>query len=131
VKEHLKINSKIQFHVNWVLVPSLTFIFGLPWGFLIKEHRRAKRLHQLTGKKWLFDQSIAQLGGIVHLLNFAIYFQVFFHSSQVWPTWLSWLCAFVVVLFGLLLYVALFEVVPKLRETMAKQHPEYHLAQGL
>jgi hypothetical protein len=70
----------MQFHVNWVLIPTLTMVFGAPWYFLIREFRRSKKIKKATGKKWLFDQSIAQLGGLVHLMNFGIYFQVFFHN---------------------------------------------------
>jgi len=115
----------MQFHINWVLIPTLTLVFGLPWYVLIKEFKRSKRIKDKTGKKWLFDQSISQLGGLVQFMNFAIYFQVFFHNQSVWPFWLTILFTVLVVVFGLLLYIAIREVAPKFRKTMAAQYPEY------
>jgi len=115
----------MQFHVNWVLIPTLTMVFGAPWYFLIREFRRSKKIKMATGKKWLFDKSIAQLGGLVHLMNFGIYFQIFFHNEQVWPVWLSILFSIFVIAFGLLLYIAILEVAPRLRKNMAEQYHDY------
>lgn len=122
---HQLLVYSMQYHINWVLIPTLTLIFGIPWYYLIREYRRSGRIKKVTGKKWLFDQNISQLGGIVHLMNFAIYFQVFFHTTEVWPNWLSLIFSVLAISFGLLMYVAIFRVAPKMRRDMAKQYPDY------
>lgn len=116
----------MAYHVNWVLVPTLTLLFGIPWYVQIKEYNRTKKLKASTGKKWLIDHTIAQLGGLVHFMNIAIYFQVFFHNKGVWPNSLALGVSILVVSFGLLLYIAIAKVVPQLRGDMAKQYVTYH-----
>lgn len=120
-------NVAMVYHVNWVLVPTLGLLFGVPWYFWIKEYRRSKKTMNTTGKKWLFENTISQIGGMVHLMNIAIYFQVIYHSDTTWSTFLSIVFSVGVVLFGMLIYVAIYEVTPKLRKEMAKNYPDYKL----
>lgn len=116
----------MAYHVNWVLAPTLTLLFGIPWYVLIKEYKHTKKRKAITGKKWLLDHTIAQLGGVVHFMNIAIYFQVFFHNKGVWSNSLALGVSILVVFFGLLLYIAIAKVVPQLRKDMAKQYITYH-----
>jgi hypothetical protein len=115
----------MTYHVNWVVVPTLGVLFGVPWYFWIKEFKRSKHIKKETGRKWLFDNIISQLGGLVHLMNIAIYFQVIYQNKSVWPVSLAVIFSVCVILLGMLLYTAVYVVTPRLREAMAKQHPDY------
>ncbi|MBV7269187.1 hypothetical protein [Winogradskyella luteola] len=120
------LSFSMQYHTNWVVIPTLTVLFGFPWYFWIKEFKRSRRLKKQTGKKWLFDNTISQLGGLVHVMNFAIYFQVFYQNKQVWPVSLSVIFSICAVLIGMLIYIAVYVVTPKLRNEMAQHNPEYN-----
>ncbi|WP_299114799.1 hypothetical protein [uncultured Winogradskyella sp.] len=116
----------MEYHSNWLVIPTLTVLFGFPWYFWIKEFKRSKRLKKQTGKKWLFDNTISQLGGLVHVMNFAIYFQVFYQNEQTWPVSMSVVFSICTVLIAMLIYIAVYVVTPKLRYQMEKHYPEYN-----
>lgn len=118
----------MQFHVNWVLIPTLGILFGLPWYIFIQEFKRNKRTKNNTGKKWLFDHTISQLGGLVHIMNIAVYLQVIYQTSSSWSLLISIIFSVLAVLFGLMLYVSIFVAIPQLRKTMSEQHPDYKFA---
>lgn len=118
----------MQYHINLVLIPTLGFLFGLPWYIVIKCYKRNKRIKRQIGKKWLFNHTISQLGGLVHLMNFAIYFQIIYQTSNPWSFLMSQIFSVLVVAFGLILYIAIFIVTPKLRNQMSEQYPDYKFA---
>lgn len=73
---------------QWQENPNLTFDEALKnefkrfgvlcyYGFyLIKESIKYKKTQKQTGKKWLFENVIVQLGGFIHLLNIGIYMPI-------------------------------------------------------
>ncbi|WP_166960049.1 hypothetical protein [Yeosuana marina] len=94
--------------------------------YILKELKRIKKINKQTGKKWLFENVIAQLGGLIHFLNIGIYMPLINFDRQ-WDTLalLSFSTCFVVYI--LLLFVSIKVVTPRLKEKLSKEHPEYKL----
>ena len=115
----------MEYNINLVMVPTLTLLFGLPWYTFIKNFRTVKRQKQQTAKKWLFEQTLSQLGGLVHVMNIALYLEIIYQNQIPWSFWPSLIFSIFVVSFLVLLYVAIFEVTPRLRKQMEKLYPEY------
>ncbi|WP_179344655.1 hypothetical protein [Winogradskyella ursingii] len=111
-----------------VVVPICLVFLVVPIWFMIQKQKQIKKLKRETGKKWLFDNIGMQLGGLIHFFNIGIYASVIFDLDRTLPNLILFFISAFLVLFGLTLYISIFIVSPKLRMTMAKQHPEYKLA---
>lgn len=116
------------FHMYWLLIPSLTLVFGVPWYFLIKQSIAIKRTKKETGKQWLFNRTLVQLGGIVHFLNFAIYFQILFQTGSQWSEVFMFSFSVIIVLMGLIIYTAVYIVTPLLQKQMSDHYADYNFA---
>jgi hypothetical protein len=110
---------------NWMVIPTIAILFIAPTVFFINATKQIRKTENLTNKKWLFDSISLQLGGLVHILNIGLYSGVFFESMSNWPTFYQLVFSAVIVLFGMIIYISIFIVSPKLKKDMAKQHPEY------
>jgi len=110
---------------NWMLIPTFATLFIVPVFFFINVTKRIRKTEQLTNKKWLFDSINLQLGGLIHILSIGLYSGAFFESINSWPIYLQAVCSAITVLAGMIIYISVFIVSPKLRKQMAKQHPEY------
>ncbi|WP_400075837.1 hypothetical protein [Winogradskyella sp. R77965] len=110
---------------NWIVIPTFATLFVAPTVFFIHMTKQIRKTEQLTNKKWLFDSINLQLGGLVHILSIGLYSGVFFESINSWPIYLQAVFSIISVLFGMIIYISVFIVSPKLRRQMAKQHPEY------
>ena len=94
--------------------------------YLIKESIKFKKTQKQTGKKWLFENVIVQLGGFIHLLNIGIYMPII-NFDREWDPLALWSFSICLVIYVLLLYVSIKVVSPKLRQKLSKEHPEYNL----
>ncbi|MGZ0015641.1 hypothetical protein [Yeosuana sp. AK3] len=115
---------------NYVIMPMLIIIFTLVIFSSAKVFKQIKRNQKETGKKWLFENVIAQLGGFVHFLNFG--FQVLVNSTNwKWNSISLVVFSFCIVMYMLLFYISIKVVSPKLKEKLSKEHPEYKLSLNL
>ncbi|MBC2843835.1 hypothetical protein [Winogradskyella flava] len=110
---------------NWIVIPAFTILFIVPTVFFINVAKRIRKTEYVTNKKWLFESINLQLGGLIHILSIPLYTGVFFESIDKWPILFQVICSIVIVLLGMLIYISIFIVSPKLRIQMAKQHPDY------
>jgi len=110
----------------WLLLISCLILVFIPFRFFYKQGKRIKSIKKKTGKKWLFETIVIQLGGLSHIFNIGIYISIILdiEGRALSTIWLLVLSTFM-VLFALVLYVSIVIVAPKLRKQMAKQHPEY------
>ncbi len=107
-----------------VAILGLTFLVLIY--YFVNEALKIKALKKQTGKKWLFDRTLAQLGGLFNLLNIGIWLpHVDFSGS--WSPLFQAVFSVLTVLYVLLVFVAIKVVTPKMREKFAKEHPEYKL----
>ena len=98
----------------------------VPIWFFYNQSKRVKHLKKQTGKKWLFESTVMQLGGLSQIFNIGIYVSVILDvERRVLSTTALIIFSSVIVLFALVLYISIFIVAPKLRKAMANQHPEY------
>ena len=112
---------------NWMVIPTFAILFITPTIFFINVSKQIRKTEYHTNKKWLFDSISLQLGGLVHVLSIGLYSAVFFESMTNWPILFQALFSLTAVLFGMIIYISIFIVSPKLRKDMAKLHPEYKL----
>ena len=110
---------------NWIVIPTFAILFIVPIIFFINMTIQIRKTGHLTDKKWLFDSINLQLGGLVNILNIGIYSGYFFESISDWSTLFQVVFSAVIVLLAMIIYISVFIVSPKLRNDMAKQHPEY------
>ena len=110
---------------NWIVIPTCAILFIAPTVFFINRTKQIRRTEYHTNKKWLFDSISLQLGGLVHVLNIGLYNGVFFESISSWPILSQAVFSAAAVLFGMIIYISMCIVSPKLRKEMANQHPEY------
>ncbi|WP_296315205.1 hypothetical protein [Winogradskyella sp. UBA3174] len=111
----------------WVVGVSSFLLFVIPIYKIYKQSQRIKRIKKQTNKKWLFDNTSLQLGGMIQSLNIVIQIG-FFNRDAIWSNAFSLSFSVAIVLFSLALYIAIYIVSPKLRKDMAKQQPDYKFA---
>ncbi|OZV70799.1 hypothetical protein [Winogradskyella aurantia] len=110
----------------FLLVVCLTLMF-FPFRYIYKQGKIIKRRQKQTGKKWLFESTMVQLGGLMYVLNIGIYISIVFEiGEKLSNTKLVFLSAFLIC-FGLCLYVSICIVAPKLKQEMLKQYPNYQI----
>ncbi|MFP4844609.1 hypothetical protein [Winogradskyella sp. PE311] len=124
-------------YYNLLLIIENRFLFLLitcvvlvvvPIWFFYNQAKRVKYLKKQTGKKWLFESTVMQLGGLSQIFNIGIYASVILDvERRTLSTTALIIFSLVIVLFALVLYISIFIVAPKLRKAMAKQHPEYKI----
>lgn len=132
----------LTFIFVWALFNSINFLedkMTLIWGvvfvifvahifhlvkFKISINKRKKK----TGKKWLFENCIIQLGGLIHVLYYVFYFRRFFDSNRQWTSTTTLLVSICIVLYVLIFYISSVVIPKKLKEKMAIEHPEYKVA---
>jgi len=115
----------IDYRFSVLLVSTLVLTFA-PIAFMFKHGKMIRSIKKKTGKKWLFNAAIMQLGGLSHVFNMGIYISIILDVERrtLSTTALIVLSSFM-ILFALILYVSIFIVSPKLKKQMAEQHPEY------
>lgn len=115
------------FDKTYLMVTIIAGVFIIDIYHLLKFRNKIKRRSKQTGRKWLFENSIIQLGGLIHFLNVGIWFQPLFRSNREWTDISELTVAICIVFYVLILYVSIRVVPEKLIEKMAKEHPEYIL----
>ncbi|WP_296382437.1 hypothetical protein [Winogradskyella sp.] len=110
----------------WLLLITCFILLFFPIKFFYKQGKLIKFSKKETGKKWLFESTVIQLGGLSQIFNIGIYVSIILDLERrtLNTTTLIILSSFI-VLFGLVLYISIYIVTPKLRKQMANQHPEY------
>jgi len=105
----------------WVIVWVIT-------GFFILTYRvtRLKKLQKKTGKKWLFENINATLGGYINVVNLLLQIILYNKSSNYTQTTLI-LIASGLMLLSILHYILIKIIPPKLEEIYTKQYPEHKL----
>lgn len=109
-----------------VLILLMMSVLCFYFFYVLKESKRIKRIQKQTGKKWLFEKVIAQLGGFIHLLNIGIYMPIINFDKE-WDTLSQLYYSVCLVIYFLLLFVSIKIVSPKLKAKLSKEHPEYNI----
>ncbi|MFT5627365.1 MAG: hypothetical protein ACJA1H_001807 [Glaciecola sp.] len=94
---------------------------------LYKSSKNIKLRQIETNKKWLFESSFLQLGGLIHFLNIGIYVPLIFNTNTQWSQTFVFVLSISIVIYFLVLFVAIKIVSPKLRQKFSEQHPEFIL----
>lgn len=108
----------------WFVGFTILLLFAIPIYKIYKQTKRIKQIKKQTNKKWLFDHTALQLGGIIQFLGVFIQI-IFFNNWALLSDTFSLVLSVVIVFVALVLYVALYIASPILRKNMAKKHPDY------
>jgi len=107
----------------------MVFVIGILISLLsisFTKHREIKKRQKETGKKWMFEQTVANLGGIylVIQLPVQIFLRLDFNSLS---TNQEILFSIFGVLFGLLCFIIIYVIPLRMEEIMQEHFPEYKL----
>lgn len=109
------------------VLPSACAVFYLVSMWHIVTLKKAiKQRKKETGKQWLFESVMIQMGGLISILNSAIVPQTFVNANQ-WTHTFVLMASIGLVLIGLCLYISIKIVPARLQAKLAEQHPEYGL----
>ncbi|MDT0558082.1 hypothetical protein RM697_05465 [Ichthyenterobacterium sp. W332] len=113
----------------WVILTSCIGLTIVPFVFMYRQKKRITAVKKVTGKKWLVDAVVMQLGGIMYFFNIGMYVAIFTDPSKTTMSNTTLLiAAIIIVLLALVLYVSIFVVAPQLRAHVAKQHTVYKIS---
>ncbi len=111
---------------EYITIPILGLTFLVFIGYVINQSRKIKALKEQTGKKWLFDTTFVQLGGLSSLYNIGIWLP-YIDFSGAWSPLYQAIFSVLTVLYVLLCIVSITVVTPTLRKKFAKENPEYKI----
>ena len=112
---------------------NIFFIFSLPMlmimVFLVysfKNYNQVKR----KNKQFLFEDIMINLGSFVLFLNapFQILATYIIINKQTWNFQMEISYTLTVVVMGIIYYILVFELPPKIRAILVKEHPEYQIS---
>jgi len=94
--------------------------------FFIKKSIAIKKHQKLTGKKWLFEDTIKTLGGLLFILQFFYQTILLIHRFSNWSQYYFLIFSLFFVLGGFFLYIV-FNLIPKkMEDLMEQQFPLYN-----
>tara|TARA_R110002073_G_scaffold40547_5_gene115178 strand:+ start:317924 stop:318619 length:696 start_codon:yes stop_codon:yes gene_type:complete len=103
----------------------LALIFIIPVIFVITKSVAIKKRYKLTGKKWLFQNSLLSLGGLTYFAQIPIQLYLSTNYSIHLTYTLQLLISILFVLIGIFIYISIKIIPSKMEETIAKEYPEY------
>ncbi len=116
------INNK-ELVVNIIVI----LLFITPFLLMIFKAKKVKKTKKETNKKWLFDNVIMQLGGIIHFINIGTYTPILFQDNLHWSTTANILFVGSFSIYVMILVISTQIVNPKLAKQFAKQYSDYIL----
>ncbi len=115
---HFKINRTVFF-------TAMILISVFPLIYLFKFRKKLQEKVKTTGKKYLFEENIANLGGIAGAVTLPL--QITLQAQNIYnQTTAIWLSLFITV-YVLYLYISVFEMPKKIRKIIKKNHPDYKI----
>ena len=113
---------------NKIIVLGLPlFIVSFPFFHIYKSAKKMRLKWKQTGKKYMFEEYIANLGGLGVLLQFPFQFLTHYVDKEIWTNKMELGYSITMVLCILVLYVFVYEIPPKVSAILAKEHPEYQI----
>jgi len=115
-------------HNEIVIFSMLTVLMSLPLISIFISGKKQKRKIKEGKKRYMFEDYITNLGGLVTFFQFPFQIIINFDDNKIWTLNLELFFTSVFVIFGLVLYIAIYIIPPKVREILAKEHPEYQIS---
>lgn len=111
---------------NFILITTIILLTIIPFRHFYLEIKYVKHLQKETSKKWLFDATLLQLGGLSGVFNISAYGSLIYQLQDIPSKTVALvIISTIIVIFSLVLYISIYIVSPQLRKNMAKQHPDY------
>ncbi len=115
---HFKINRN-------VFLTLLLLLSIFPLYYVYKYRKELNKKVKKTGKKYLFEEYIFNLGGMVGIVQLP--FQLFLNIKNIHHPKVAFWTSIFMVIYGLLMYIVTFILPKKIPEIIAKEHPEYEI----
>ncbi len=112
---------------EFILIPLALLIVVIPLIYSYRAYKKTKKRKQLTGKKWLMDSILMQLGGIFYIINCVIQFIIPFQNNKQLSPFYILIFSIIIVSLGIALFVSIKIVTPNLQEKLVKEQPDYLL----
>ncbi|MCK5638497.1 MAG: hypothetical protein KAH67_07280, partial [Flavobacteriaceae bacterium] len=109
----------------------VTIYFGLffltIFSFMYYNQKRTKASIKQTGRKWLYHDSIKNMGGVLSLMGTIPSLYNFLIDEPKWSQINVLITSIFIVLLSLLIYILIKIIPARLEEEIIQQYPEYKL----
>lgn len=123
----IKILLSIIENKEYLFATIIFIILGFSALHMYRTKKAIKIRHKKTGKKWLFDNAIMQLGGFVHVSFLLIQIPNFDHLLMLETNAGALIFSIIISLYVMIIYVSM-GIVPKIiKEKMKKRYQELYL----
>jgi hypothetical protein len=112
---------------KYIIFTMVLVILIIPFIHMCKNSRKIKLKVKKTGRKYMFEDHISNLGFGGGLIQFPIQILIRFVDSSGWTFTTEVLFTSILVICMLTFYILIFIIPPKVRAIIAKEHPEYQL----
>jgi len=116
----------VNYNKYVILVMVLTILI-IPFIYMYKNSRKIKLKVKKTGRKYMFEDHISNLGIGGGLIQFPIQILIRLVDSSGWTFKTEIIFTSILVTCMLTFYILVFIIPPKVRLIIAKEHPEYEL----
>lgn len=121
-----KIIKYFDYH-EYLLVAIVVLLFSSYLYYLIKTKRATNLINKRTGKKWLFENTLLQFGGLIYVMNIGAYLPTILEPNRQWHTISELIFSTFVVLFALVFYINIKIVSPKIKAKASQEYSEYNV----
>lgn len=118
---------KLTNHSNIVIIGLTILIIILPSIHMIRSRRAIQKKEKEQQRKYMFEEYISNLGELGVLIQVPFQVLTHFFNKEVWSYNMEIIFSILIVLLGLIFYVLVVVIPPKVRVIIAKEHPEYHI----
>jgi len=98
-----------------------------PFSHMIKSTKQIKKNWKKTGRKYMFENYIANLGGLGVVIQFPFQFLFHFADTINWSLKMKITYSLTMVISALVYYIFIYEMPSTIRAILIKEHPEYQI----
>ena len=115
-------------HHPFITISLAVIVMLTPFLFLIKNRIERKKKHKENPRKYMFEDYISNLGGLVSLVQLPFHTLSNFIDKDVWTFKMEMYFTTIIIILSLSLYVVIYILPPKIRTIIAEEHPEYQIS---
>jgi len=114
-------------HNRIVILILASTVIIVPFIQLYKNKRKLRQKEQNTGKKYMFEEYITNLGGLAVIIQIPFQLLSYVADKEIWTFNMEIIFTATIIICVLSFYITVYELPPKVRAILAKEHPEYQI----